>query len=162
MIILIICSGQLCPASESDAVNLYFLSDTLISYPSFPREPCRAWGSQELWPDSGDAQRMQRSYCQLSGMCASVINGHLAFCPENCLRGGGKWQSKTPLLMRGRVGICKVLSPKCLEKEMATHPVPLPRKSHGQRSLVGYSPWGHKESDTTKQRHFTSHTFFRV
>ena len=25
----------------------------------------------------------------------------------------------------------------------------LPEKSHGQRSLVGYSPWGHKESDTT-------------
>ena len=24
-------------------------------------------------------------------------------------------------------------------------------KSHGQRSLVGYSPWGHKESDTTEQ-----------
>ena len=21
---------------------------------------------------------------------------------------------------------------------------------HGQRSLVGYSPWGHKESDTTE------------
>ena len=29
-----------------------------------------------------------------------------------------------------------------LEKEMATHPVVLPGKSHGQRSLVGYSPWG--------------------
>ena len=28
-------------------------------------------------------------------------------------------------------------------------PVFLPRKFHGQRSLVGYSPWGHKESDTT-------------
>ena len=27
----------------------------------------------------------------------------------------------------------------------------LPGKSHGQRSLVGYSLWGHKESDTTKQ-----------
>ena len=26
----------------------------------------------------------------------------------------------------------------------------LPRESHGQRSLVGYSPWGHKESDMTK------------
>lgn len=38
MIILIICSGQLCPASESDALNLRFLSDTLMSYPSFPRE----------------------------------------------------------------------------------------------------------------------------
>ena len=23
--------------------------------------------------------------------------------------------------------------------------------SHGQRSLVGYSPWGHKESDTTER-----------
>ena len=29
-------------------------------------------------------------------------------------------------------------------------PVLLPGESHGQRSLVGYSPWGHKESDTTE------------
>ena len=28
-------------------------------------------------------------------------------------------------------------------------PVFLPGESHGQRSLVGYSPWGHKESDET-------------
>ena len=28
-------------------------------------------------------------------------------------------------------------------------PVFLPREFHGQRSLVSYSPWGHKESDTT-------------
>ena len=32
------------------------------------------------------------------------------------------------------------------------HPTPvlLPGKSHGQRSLVGCSPWGHKKSDTTE------------
>ena len=24
-------------------------------------------------------------------------------------------------------------------------------ESHGQRSLVGYSPWGHRESDTAEQ-----------
>ena len=29
-------------------------------------------------------------------------------------------------------------------------PVFSPGKSHGQRSLVGYSPWGFKESDTTE------------
>ena len=29
-------------------------------------------------------------------------------------------------------------------------PVFLPGESHGQRSLVGYGPWGHKESDMTK------------
>ena len=26
----------------------------------------------------------------------------------------------------------------------------LPGEFHGQRSLAGYSPWGHKESDTTE------------
>ena len=35
-------------------------------------------------------------------------------------------------------------------------PVFLPGKSHGQRSLAGYSLWGHKELDTTEQLHFTS------
>ena len=30
-------------------------------------------------------------------------------------------------------------------------PVFLPRESHGQRSLAGYSPWGRKKSDTTEQ-----------
>ena len=39
-----------------------------------------------------------------------------------------------------------------LAKEMATHSSNLGSgKSHGQRSLMGYSPWGHKELDTTKQ-----------
>ena len=30
----------------------------------------------------------------------------------------------------------------------------LPGKSHGRRSLVGYSPWGRQESDTTERLHF--------
>ena len=34
-----------------------------------------------------------------------------------------------------------------LEKEMQSTLVFLPGKSHGLRSLVGYSPWGRKESD---------------
>ena len=36
------------------------------------------------------------------------------------------------------------------------HPTPvfLPGKSHGQRSLVGCSPWGCEESDTTERLHF--------
>ena len=41
-----------------------------------------------------------------------------------------------------------------LEKEMASTPALLPGKSHGRRSLIGYSPWGHKESDTTEQLHY--------
>ena len=36
------------------------------------------------------------------------------------------------------------------------HPTPvlLPGESHGQRSLVGWSPWGREESDRTERLHF--------
>ena len=59
--------------------------------------------------------------------------------------------------------ICKALQEL---KEMANgsvytwrrqwHPTPvlLPGKSHGWRSLVGCSPWGCEESDTTERLHF--------
>ena len=36
-----------------------------------------------------------------------------------------------------------------LEKEMQPTPASLPGEFHGQKSLVGYSPWGGKELDTT-------------
>ena len=40
-----------------------------------------------------------------------------------------------------------------LEKAMAIHSSILPGKSHGQRGLEGYSPWGRKELDTTERLH---------
>ena len=39
------------------------------------------------------------------------------------------------------------------------YPVFLPGKSHGQKSLVGYSPWGHKQSDTNEQ---LTHTYNEI
>ena len=43
-----------------------------------------------------------------------------------------------------------------LDQRRQWHPTPvlLPGKSHGQRSLVGCSPWGLEESDTTERLHF--------
>ena len=38
-----------------------------------------------------------------------------------------------------------------LEEGMAAHSVFLPGESHGHRSLVGYSPFGHKKLDTTER-----------
>ena len=35
-------------------------------------------------------------------------------------------------------------------KEWRLTPIFVPGESHGQRSLAGYSPWGHKESDMTE------------
>ena len=36
-------------------------------------------------------------------------------------------------------------------REWLLIPVFLPREFQGQRNLVGYIPWGYKESDTTEQ-----------
>ena len=46
-----------------------------------------------------------------------------------------------------------------LEEGVATQSSILPEESHGQRSLVSYSPWGLKELDTTKGTEYThTHT----
>ena len=48
-----------------------------------------------------------------------------------------------------------------LEKEMEVTLVFLPGKSHGQKSLAGYSPWGCKELDTaTEQQQNQTHLVF--
>ena len=44
---------------------------------------------------------------------------------------------------------------------MATHSNILPGKSHGQNSLVGYSPRGPKELDMMSDYHFDFLTLFR-
>ena len=57
---------------------------------------------------------------------------------------------------------CALVTPRnyvcliCLFRRRQWHPTPvlLPGKSRGQRSLVGCSPWGQEESDTTERLHF--------
>ena len=67
-----------------------------------------------------------------------------------------RWQSVC--LQCGRpsfdLWVRKILS----RRKWQPTPVPLPGKSHGQRSLVSYyNPWGCKGSDTTEQLHFNFH-----
>ena len=47
--------------------------------------------------------------------------------------------------------------------KMKWHPTPVffPGKSHGQRSLAGYSLWGHKESDTAEHECARAHAHTR-
>ena len=49
-----------------------------------------------------------------------------------------------------------LLCPSFLPQRRQWHPTPvlLPGKSHGQRNLVGCSPWGLEESETTERLHF--------
>ena len=43
---------------------------------------------------------------------------------------------------------------------MTSIPVFLPGKPHGQKSLAGYRPWGHKDSDTTEHAHTHTNIYF--
>ena len=76
-------------------------------------------------------------------------------CLENPRDRGAWWaaiygvtQSRTQLKWLSRS------SSNVWRREWWPTPVLLPGKSHGWRSLVGYSPWGHEESHPTEQLHF--------
>ena len=55
-------------------------------------------------------------------------------------------------MQHNHIGMCCSI----YQRRRQWHPTPvlLPAKSHGERSLVGCSPWGREESDTTERLHF--------
>ena len=73
-------------------------------------------------------------------------------CLENPMDGGA-WRAAIYGVTQSRTQLKRLSSSsiyETLEEEMTAHLLFLPGESHGQRSLVGYSPWGHKESDMTE------------
>ena len=60
------------------------------------------------------------------------------------------WERKKNKLKK----ILKISHTFTRRRQWQPTPVLLPGKSHGRRSLVGCSPWGRWESDTTEQLHF--------
>ena len=73
---------------------------------------------------------------------------------------GNTYPTGCTVLEKARRDKKAFLSEQCKEIEQNSkmgkakwHPTPvlLPGESHGWRSLVGYSPWGRKESDTTER-----------
>ena len=54
----------------------------------------------------------------------------------------------------GRPGIDPWVGKIPWRRKCQPNPVLLPGKFHGRGSLVGCSPWGREESDTTEQLHF--------
>ena len=68
-----------------------------------------------------------------------------------------QWLKRLPAVRETRVSSLGQEDP--LEKEMATHSSILTWESHGGTSLIGYSPQGCKESDTTELLHWATNTF---
>ena len=67
----------------------------------------------------------------------------------------------TKYLQYGRPGLDSWVGKIPWRRKWKPTPVLLPGESHGGRSLVGYSPWGRKESDMTERLHFHFQTFIK-
>ena len=65
---------------------------------------------------------------------------------------------KSICLQCGRPGFDPWVGKILWRRKGQSTPVLLPGKFHGWRSLVGYSPWGHKELDTTERLQFQNFT----
>ena len=71
----------------------------------------------------------------------------------------GGSDGKSICLQCGRPGFDPYVRKVPWRRKCQPTPVLLPEKSRGRKSLVGYSPWGRKESYTTEWLHFLF-TFF--
>ena len=66
-----------------------------------------------------------------------------------------KWRrGKEPACQRRRYGFHLQVGKIPWRRKWQPTPVFFPGEFHGQRILVGYSPWGGKESDMTERLHF--------
>ena len=84
-------------------------------------------------------------YSTLSLLFASLVAQTTSSCLQCRRPGFHPWVGKIPW-----------------RRKWQPTPVFLPGKSHGRQSLVGYCPWGCKESDTTERLYFTSLPFSLV
>ena len=72
-------------------------------------------------------------------------------CLENPM-GRGAWKAAVHGVAEGRTRLSDfTFTFTHWRRKWQPTPVFSPGKSHGQRNLVGYSPWGRKESDTTER-----------
>ena len=72
----------------------------------------------------------------------------------------GACQASLSSTISGVCSGCRFVGKIPWRRKWQPTPVLLPGESHGWKSLVGYNPWGRKESDTTEQLHFTPpHSF---
>ena len=85
--------------------------------------------------------------------CSSEFGGylsHLCFC-KCTTEGASGTESAWQVQAMQEILVWSLCPEHPLEKEMATPLIFLTGKSHGQKSLVGYSPWGRNGQTSLKQ-----------
>ena len=87
----------------------------------------------------------------------TLFTGSFCILPDTSLK--SKWlpwwlRRYSVCLQWGRPGFDSWVRKTPWRRKRQSTPALLPGKSHRRRSLISYSPWGHKELDTTEQLHF--------
>ena len=138
--------------------------DTLRVPRIYPKDTCestvllfsRSVMSDSLWPHGLQHARLyclSLSYracsnlCPLSWWCHTTILSSVPF---------SSWLQSFPAsgyFLMSRL-FASGIGASSWRRQWHPNPVLLPGKSHGWRSLVGCSPWGHRESDMTERLHF--------
>ena len=96
------------------------------------------WTNRHEWKDADNS-------CPASGKPATALmkdSVQTALSDHACLRDA---------VLEGKMKVLVAQSVRLFGIFQARIPVFLPREFHGQRSLAGCSPWGHKESGMTEQ-----------
>ena len=101
-----------------------------------PRSQRKGWGLWLLASPSPAPGRHKEGDCYKSDNGLSDSRGKESTCSAVDAEETRVWAGKMP----------------CRRARQPT-PVFLPGESHGQRSLLGYSPWGRKELDMTEHAH---------
>ena len=136
----------MCPLCPSDYVSSHL---PLLSPSSTPFQ------TQGTWGHSSDRLRMllPRGTCTWNFFCLDYFPSIcVRFAPSLC---SDFTQLSSSFLRSSYKSVIKTCN-HVIPWRRQWHPTPilLPGKSHGQRSLVGCSPWGCKESDMTEGFHF--------
>ena len=112
---------------------------------------------------SGMTGEVGRCCCLVTKSCLTVLRPHRlsptplqCFCLENPMDGGAWWAAVHGIarVRHDWVTLLSLFTFMHWRRKWQSTPGLLPGKSHGQRSLVGYSPWGCKQSDTTERLHY--------
>ena len=85
-----------------------------------------------------------RLQCMGSQKSRTQLSDFILTQSQNMKGSPGGSDSKQPTLQFRRPGFSPWMGTIPWRRAWQTTPVPLPRESHGQRSLVGYIPWGRK------------------
>ena len=129
----------------------YFVSYSLLSFPLHPH-----LSAYSLWWDFGRLKisSLWKGPGLVNDVYKSTFKNHFHLLTSSIFPGGSDGKSICLQCRRPRFDPWVRKIP--WRRKWQPTPVLLPGKSHGRRSVIGYNPWGHKESDMTEWLHFLS------